>query len=100
LREKEKAMPVLFDPTAPPSRRVARLAARPASLDGKALGLLDIGKPKGDWYLEEVGALLAEHFALREVLFFRKPTYAKVAPPELAEEVARRCDAVVEGLAY
>ncbi len=93
-------MAVLFDPTAPPSRRVARLAARPRSLEGKALGLLDIGKPRGDWFLESVGDLLAERHGLREVLFFQKPTYAKVAPPDLAGELARRCDVVVEALAY
>ncbi len=90
----------LFDPTVPAGRRVERLAVRPASLDGKAVALLDISKPKGDWYLEEVGALLSARYSLREVRYFKKPTHARPAPEEMAEEIARGFDAVVEGLAY
>lgn len=93
-------MPELFDPTAKPKRRVENLAVRPGSLAGKVVGLLDIGKPKGDWFLEAVGELLRENYGVRETVYYRKPTHAKPAPGELAEEIAQRCDAVVEALAY
>ena len=93
-------MPELFDPTAKPKRRVENLAVRPGSLAGKVIGLLDIGKPKGDWFLEAVGELLRENYGVRETVYYRKPTHAKPAPGELAEEIAQRCDAVVEALAY
>ena len=93
-------MPELFDPTAKPKRRVENLAVRPGSLAGKVIGLLDIGKPKGDWFLEAVGGLLRENYGVRETVYYRKPTHAKPAPGELAEEIAQRCDAVVEALAY
>lgn len=93
-------MPELFDPTVKPKRRIDALAARPESLEGKVVGLLDIGKPKGDIFLEAVGLLLKENYGVRETVYYKKPTHAKPAPEELAEEIARRCDAVVEGLAY
>jgi hypothetical protein len=93
-------MPELFDPTATPKRRVENLAVRPGSLAGKVVGLLDIGKPKGDWFLEAVGELLRENYGVRETVYYRKPTHAKPAPGELAEKIAQRCDAVVEALAY
>ncbi len=93
-------MPELFDPTVKPKRRVENLAVRPGSLAGKVVGLLDIGKPKGDWFLEAVGELLRENYGARETVYYRKPTHAKPAPGELAEEIAQRCDAVVEALAY
>ncbi len=93
-------MTPIFDPTAPPRRRIERLAPRTASLEGKVVGLLDISKPKGDLFLEAVGELLKKDYGVRETIYFMKPTHAKPAPPELAEEIARRCDAVVEGLAY
>ncbi|MFC1491076.1 hypothetical protein ACFLQ0_00600 [Nitrospinota bacterium] len=93
-------MAVIFDPTAPPRPRLERMAARPASLEGKVIGLLDIGKPKGDLFLEAVGEMLMENYGVREAIYFKKPTHAKPALEALAEEIARRCDAVVEGLAY
>ncbi len=93
-------MAVIFDPTAPPKRRLEHLAVRPESLAGKVVGLLDIGKPKGDLFLEAVGELLRKNYGAREVVYFKKPTHAKPAPSEMAEEIARRCDVVVEGLAY
>ncbi|MBT3350354.1 MAG: hypothetical protein HOC91_16245 [Nitrospinaceae bacterium] len=93
-------MPDIFDPTVKPKRRIDALAARPGSLEGKVVGLLDISKPKGDIFLDAVGILLKENYGVRETVYYKKPTHAKPAPEELAEEIARHCDAVVEGLAY
>ena len=93
-------MPELFDPTAKPKRRLEKLALRPGSLEGKVIGLLDIGKPKGDLFLEAVGRPLQKNYGVAETVYYKKPTHAKPAPAEMAEEIARRCDGVVEGLAY
>ena len=58
----------------------------------------------GNWpaprRVEAVGELLRKNYGAREVVYFKKPTHAKPAPDEMAEEIARRCDVVVEGLAY
>ena len=87
----------VLDPTherAPAQR--ARLA-RLASLAGRKIGLLDISKARGDVFLDRVEERLRERGA--EVLRYRKPTFTKPAPPDLRQEIAVHCDAVVEALA-
>ena len=87
----------LLDPTSELQPAVRQRVARPASLRGLTVGLLDISKPRGDVFLDRLEELLAGRGA--EVLRFRKPTFAKPAPAELRQEVASRCEAVVEALA-
>jgi hypothetical protein len=88
---------VYLDPTSERSALARTLAPRPPSLEGKAVGLLDISKPRGDVFLDRLEALLAER-GLR-TLRFRKPTFAKVAPIDLRHEIATKCDVVIEALA-
>jgi hypothetical protein len=71
--------------------------ARPASLDGLSVGLLDIGKARGDVFLDRLEALLQER-GLR-TLRFAKPTFTKPAPVDLRQEIATQCDVVIEALA-
>jgi hypothetical protein len=88
---------VLLDPTAERQPAHRRRAARPESLDGLTIGLLDISKPRGNVFLDRLSELLAER-GLR-VERFRKPTYTKPAPMDLRQEVASRSQAVIEALA-
>jgi hypothetical protein len=85
----------ILDPTAeqdPAGRPLAERAGPPATV-----ALLDIRKPRGDVFLDEVEALLRKRgiTVLREA----KPTFAKPAPHDLRREIAARCDAVIEALA-
>jgi hypothetical protein len=87
----------LLDPTGE-RRPVAReRAARPSTLEGLTVGLLDISKPRGDVFLDRLEELLSGRGV--EVLRFRKPTFTKPAPADLRHEISVRCDAVVEALA-
>ena len=88
---------VYLDPTNERTTITRTLAARPASLDGKVIGLLDIIKPRGDVFLDRLETRLHEQ-GLR-TLRFRKPTFTKVAPVDLRHEIATKCDVVVEALA-
>jgi hypothetical protein len=72
-------------------------AAKLAGLRGRKVGLLDISKPRGNIFLGRLEERLREEGA--EVLRYRKPTFAKVAPVDLRHEIAVQCDAVVEALA-
>jgi hypothetical protein len=90
-------MNVYLDPTAEREAVARSLAPRPASLEGKVVGLLDISKPRGDVFLDRLETLLTER-GLR-TLRFRKPTFAKVAPIDLRHEIATKCDVVIEALA-
>jgi hypothetical protein len=88
---------ILLDPTS--ERRPARRErlARLDALAGRTVGLLDISKPRGDLFLDRIEARLRERGA--SVLRFRKPTFTKPAPVDLRQEIATRCDAVLEALA-
>jgi hypothetical protein len=88
---------VVLDPTS--EREVARRkrAERVSSLEGATIGLLDISKPRGDVFLDRLEEQLRGRGA--RALRFKKPTFAKPAPVDLRQEIATKCDAVVEALA-
>jgi hypothetical protein len=88
---------LLLDPTNERAAAQRAPAARPASLDGLTVGLLDISKPRGDVFLDRLEVLLRERGL--QVERFRKPTFAKPAPPDLRREIAQRCQVIVEALA-
>jgi hypothetical protein len=89
---------VILDPT--DERAVIRrqLAARPEQLTG-TLGIVDIAKPRGDVFLDELERLIRERLPALQVLRLRKPTYTKPSPPDLRDEVSGRCQAVIQALA-
>ncbi len=83
---------ILLDPTA--ERHAAERArlARPQSLEGLTVALLDISKPRGDLFLDRLEARLQE----RGVATKR---FTKPAPLDLRQQIAESCDAVIEALA-
>ncbi len=87
----------ILDPTG--ERTVAERArlARPASLDGLTVGLLDISKPRGNVFLDRIEERLREVGAT--VKRYRKPTFTKPAPVDLRHEIATECHVVIEALA-
>ena len=88
---------VLLDPTNESASAIRTRLPRLESLQGRTVGLLDISKPRGDIFLRRLEDRLREHGA--SVQHFRKPTFTKPAPVDLRQEIATRCDAVVEALA-
>ena len=62
---------VLLDPTGERAAPTRERSPRPASLDGRTIGLLDISKP----------------------------TFSKPAPIDLRHEIGTQCDVVIEALA-
>jgi hypothetical protein len=88
---------ILLDPTAElqPSQR--QLLPRLSDFAGATIGLLDISKPRGKEFLDEVESQLLALGAT--VKRYAKPTFARIAPVELSQQIAVECDAVIEGLA-
>ena len=85
----------ILDPT---SERAAAELPLAAPLGGAAtVALLDIRKPRGDVFLDELERLLSERG--HRVERTQKPTFTKTAPPDVRAEIAARCDAVIEALA-
>ena len=88
---------VVLDPTGERAPSSRQRVERPASLEGRTVGLLDISKARGDKFLDRLAQLLEER-GLR-VARFRKPTFAKVAPVDLKHQISTTCDVVIEALA-
>ena len=88
---------VLLDPTNEKSAARRERLPRLDTLAGKTVGLLDISKARGDLFLDRLEEKLRGEGA--SVLRFRKPTFTKPAPVDLRQEIATRCDAVIEALA-
>ena len=89
----------VLDPTDEASPVEKKLASPVPNLDGKVVGFLDISKPKGDIFLKRLEELFTQRYRVAEVIHRRKPTYTRPAPEDLREELAKRCDVIVEALA-
>lgn len=89
----------VLDPTGERQPVERRLNARPASLAGKKIGLLDISKPRGDVFLDRLEALIRERIDGVEIVRYKKPTFTKNAPVDLRHEISVTCDVVIEALA-
>lgn len=90
-------MTTVLDPTSERVPSTRQRLARPASLDGQIVALLDISKPRGDIFLDELERLIAERGG--SVRRYRKPTFTKPAPVDLRHEIATQCTLVIEALA-
>jgi hypothetical protein len=88
---------VVLDPTGELTPAARTRVARPASLDGATIGLLDISKARGDVFLDRLEhQLTGRGWRVRR---FAKPTFTKPAPIDLRQEIAINCDVVIEALA-
>ena len=87
----------LLDPTSERALAERQRLARPATVAGLTIGLLDIRKPRGDVFLDQLERRLATDGAT--VKRFVKPTFTKPAPVDLRHEIATQCDLVIEALA-
>jgi hypothetical protein len=88
----------ILDPTVEPDAAEATLAPRPAALDGVRLGLLANGKVNGGALLGLVAEALRAGHGIGPVIARAKDSASRVAPPELLDELARDCDAVVTAI--
>jgi hypothetical protein len=87
----------ILDPTSERTVAERRRLARPASLRGLTVGLLDISKPRGDVFLDRIEQRLTDEGAT--VKRYRKPTFTKPAPVDLRHQISVECQVVIEALA-
>lgn len=88
---------VLLDPSSEIEPVERQLNPRLSSLSGATVGLLDISKPRGKEFLDQVEQLLQEQGATTRR--YVKPTFTRTAPRELNQRIGSECDAVIEALA-
>ena len=88
---------VMLDPTSELSPIERPRRARPSTIEGMTIGLLDISKRRGDVFLDRIEERLHERgFPVRR---YRKPRFSILAPPELKQQIRNECDLVIEALA-
>jgi hypothetical protein len=87
----------ILDPTSERTVAERQRIARPASLEGLTVGLLDISKPRGNVFLDRIEQRLVEVGA--DVKRYRKPTFTKPAPVDLRHQISVECQVVIEALA-
>ena len=89
-------MTTILDPSGERSVAARPRLARPDSLDGLSVGLLDIAKTKGDIFLDRLEQRLTERGL--NVKRYAKPTNTRPAPTVLAQQIATEVDVVIEAL--
>jgi hypothetical protein len=88
---------IVLDPTSESEPAHRPSAARPPTLDGVTVGLVDISKPRGNVFLDRLDAVLTSRgVAVRR---YMKPTHARPAPADLRYRITTECGAVIQALA-
>ena len=77
----------------------AALAIRPASLDGKTLGLLSNNKPHSEDLLRMVADIISQRYLLAEVVEYNKGGHQWPAERSALEDLASRCDVMIHATA-
>ncbi|WP_210208166.1 UGSC family (seleno)protein [Rhodoplanes roseus] len=86
----------LRDPTAESASALRPRTPPLATLDGATVALMDIGKMRGDEFIDRIEQLCRERgVATRR---YKKPTNTRVAPRDMIADIASTCSAVVIAL--
>ena len=87
---------MMRDPTAETASDLRARVAPLASFAGTTIALMDIGKMRGEEFIDRLERLChARGVATRR---YKKPTNTRVAPREMIEDIAKSCRAVVIAL--
>ena len=91
-----KQATLLRDPTAEAASTMRPRREPLDTLEGKTVALMDIGKMRGDEFIDRLEVLFRERgIATRR---YKKPTNTRTAPLELLQKMAAECQAVVIAL--
>lgn len=91
-------MTIILDPTDERQPVERQITPRSGSLSG-VIGLLDISKPRGNVFFDELEILLAQKAPDATVRRYTKPTFTKPCPEPLRQQMQRECNFVIEALA-
>lgn len=88
----------IYDPTIEAKSRHIDFVARPKSLAGLRVGLVDNSKFNSDQVLERIAQILEREHGAKAHLMRRKRTAGIPASPEIIAEFKAACDVVVAGV--
>ena len=88
----------ILDPTVEPRRQPLTFVARPDSLKGKRVGLVENTKYNSDKLLVKIGEILVKDYGAAETRMWRKHNAGVPAHDEIIDEARRGVDVVVAGV--
>jgi hypothetical protein len=88
----------LLDPTTEAATQPVAFSPRPASLQGKRVGLIENTKFNSDTLLLKIGEILKTEYGVAETRMWRKHNSSVPAHAEIIEELTRTCDLMVAGI--
>jgi len=88
----------LVNPMNETPSRVSMTPTRLQGLKGRTVGLMDISKAGGSFFLDRLEHLLRVQVQVGNVVRVSKPTFAKPAPHNIIQQL-QTVDAVIEALA-
>ena len=88
----------ILDPTVEPRKQALTYVARPDSLQGKRIGLVENTKFNSDKLLAKVGEILKQEYGAAECKMWRKHNSSVPAHDEIIDEAKRGVDCVVAGI--
>lgn len=88
----------VFDPTTETTRRKIEFAARPESLAGLRIGLVDNSKHNSDQILLRIAGLLEREYGAKSHVIRQKKSAGIQPTPEVMAEFKADCDFVVAGV--
>ena len=89
---------VFLDPTDKVDYGEKAFAPRLDTLAGKTIGLVDINKAKGVFFLDRLEEVLRERYGVKDVLRRKKTSPGRLVPEAVKTELREKCDAVIEAL--
>jgi hypothetical protein len=88
----------ILDPTTAAVPRPVAFAPRPASLEGRRVGLVENTKFNSDRLLQKIGDVLKAEYGIAETRMWRKRNSSVPAHEEIIEELQQTCDVMVAGI--
>ena len=88
----------ILDPTVEPQKQPLTYVARPDSLKGKRIGLVENTKFNSDRLLQKIGEILKQEYGAAETRMWRKHNASVPAHDEIIDEAKRGVDVVVAGI--
>ncbi len=91
---------ILVNPLDETPRATGIPAPRLDALAGKTIGLLDISKWGGSFFLDQLEQRLKDRYGVEQIVRVMKPTFTKPAPDAVIDQLVNaECAAVIEALA-
>jgi len=88
----------ILDPTVEPRRQPLTYVARPDSLKGKRIGLVENTKFNSDKLLKKIGDILKTEYGAAEARMWRKHNSSVPAHQEIIDDAKQAVDVVVAGV--